>query len=95
MCLDLISKVGPGGSFIEEMHTQRHMRDTAIFPKVTSRSMRTNWESRGRLTAQDYAMAEAGKILSKPNPVVFDKELDAKIRDRFEGIVAGDAKPIN
>jgi len=95
MCLDLISKVGPGGSFIEEMHTLRHMRDTAIFPKVASRSMRTNWESRGRLTAQDYAMAEAGKILSKPNPVVFDKELDAKIRDRFEGIVAGDAKPIN
>ncbi|MBW2592852.1 MAG: trimethylamine methyltransferase family protein, partial [Deltaproteobacteria bacterium] len=86
--------IGPGGSFLAEMHTMQHMRDTAVLPKVASRSMRSKWESRGRLTAQDYAMAEARKILSKPNPVVFDKELDAKIRSRFKGLVAGDAKPI-
>ncbi len=94
MCLDLIAKVGPGGSFIEEMHTMQNMKTAAILPKVATRDMRTNWENRGCLTAQDRAMAEAEKILSKPNPVVFDKALDAKIRARFKGLVAGDARPI-
>ncbi len=94
MCLDLIAKVGPGGSFIEELHTLKNMKTVAVFPTVATRDMRTNWENRGCLTAHDRALAEAERILSGPNPAVFDKALDAKIRERFKGLVAGDAKPI-
>jgi len=95
MCLDLISSIGPGGSFIAEMHTMQNMKTAAVLPTVATRDMRSTWENKGRLTAHDRAMAEARKILSKPNPVVFDEELDAKIRGRFKDLVAGDAGPID
>jgi hypothetical protein len=39
-------------------------------------------------------MAEARRILAQPNDAVWDAGLDAKIRDRFPGLVAGDATPL-
>jgi trimethylamine--corrinoid protein Co-methyltransferase len=36
-------------------------------------------------------MNEARKILTRDNPAVFSAEVDAKIRARFKGLVAGNA----
>ena len=39
-------------------------------------------------------LAEARRILSQPNAAAWDDELDAKIRQHFSGLVAGDATPL-
>lgn len=93
LCLDLIAKVGPGGSYMGEKHTMKKMRTTAVLPKIASREMRQKWEEGGdRADYQSRAMAEAASILSKENPARFPAELDAKIRGHFPGLVPGDAK---
>ncbi|OLN26320.1 trimethylamine methyltransferase family protein [Desulfosporosinus metallidurans] len=91
LCLDLIAKVGPGGSYMDLDHTMKNMRTVAVLPKVATREMRRRWEDQGKPDAHSRAMKEANKILSKPNKSRFSEELDAKIREHFKGLVPGDA----
>jgi trimethylamine--corrinoid protein Co-methyltransferase len=92
LCLDLIKKIGPGGSYMDCMHTLENMRSVAFFPKIAGREMRDQWEASGKLDTRDRAMTEVNRIMSKENTARFSDELDAKIRSRFPGLVAGDVK---
>jgi len=90
LCLDLIAKVGPGGSYMDSDHTMKNMRTVAVLPKIATREMRRRWEDEGKPDAHSRAIKEANRILSKPNKSRFTEELDAKVRGHFTGLVAGD-----
>lgn len=92
LCLDLIEKIGPAGSFIEEMHTVTNMRNITFFPKVATREMRIPWLQGGSIDSNTRALEEADRILSQDKTPKIPAEIDAKIKDRFPGIVAGEAK---
>ncbi len=89
--LGVIAEIGPGGTYIDNPHTLKHMRTTAVLPKVATREIRTTWEDKGRPDVNILAMNEARKILTRDNPAVFSEDVDRKIRARFEGLVAGNA----
>ena len=89
--LDLIAEIGPGGYYMDSMHTIEHMREAALLPAVATRETREAWENAGRADAGTLAMKEARKILRRENPAVFSKDADEKIRLRFKGLVAGNA----
>ncbi len=91
IALDLISEVGPGGTYMDEMHTIEHMRTTAVLTNVASREMREQWNEKGQPDAHTRAMDEARKILTRENPAVFSDDVDIKIRARFKGLIAGNA----
>ncbi|MGI6686146.1 MAG: trimethylamine methyltransferase family protein [Bacillota bacterium] len=91
LCLNLIKEIGPGGNYMDCMHTLEHMREVAFFPKVAGREMRSLWLTTGQLDARDRAIEEANRILKEPNPARFSDELDARVRARFANLVAGDA----
>lgn len=91
LCLDLIAKVGPGGSYMEQDHTLRNMRQVAFYPKVATREMRVQWQQEGCPDAHTRALREANRILLQDNPAKFPAELDARIRSHFPGLVPGDA----
>jgi trimethylamine---corrinoid protein Co-methyltransferase len=94
LALDEIAAVGPGGSYMGSKHTKRLMKTTAVLPRLAARDMRAQWEDTGRPDIHARAMAEARRILAEPNAAVWDDELDAAIRARFPGLVAGDARPL-
>jgi trimethylamine--corrinoid protein Co-methyltransferase len=91
MALEVIAETGPGGNYMENMHTFEHMRATAFLPDLAVRDLRGPWEESGKPDAHSKAMNLAREILTRDNPAVFSEELDAKIRARFEGLVSGDA----
>jgi trimethylamine--corrinoid protein Co-methyltransferase len=91
MALDVIAETGPGGNYMDKMHTFEHMRTTAFFPDLAVRELRGPWEEGGRPDAHSNAMRDARKILTGDNPAVFSEDVDSKIRKRFEGLVSGDA----
>jgi trimethylamine--corrinoid protein Co-methyltransferase len=91
ICLDLIANVGPGGSYMEEVHTFDRMRTTAVLPKIAMRDMRGIWQEKGKPDSHYRAMKEAAKILSHVNPAKFSEEIDTRIRTRFKGLVTGEA----
>jgi trimethylamine--corrinoid protein Co-methyltransferase len=92
LCLDLIAKVGRGGSYLAEEDTLRRIRTTSLLPSIATRDMRGVWEKTGKTDAHTRALAEATKILNRENPAVFSAETDANIRARFKGLVAGDSR---
>jgi trimethylamine---corrinoid protein Co-methyltransferase len=94
LALEEIGEVGPGGSYMGRKHTKAHMRTTAVLPRLAARDMRGQWEQAGRPQIGDRALEEARRILSQPNPAVWDTSLDEVIRSHFPGIVAGDALPL-
>ena len=84
----LIDKIGPGGLYMEEMHTMMNMKDIAYLTNLGSRDFRTQWDG-SDLEARAYAWLD--KVMAGPNPAAFSSELDEKIRKQFPGICAGDA----
>jgi len=94
LALEEIAAAGPGGSYMGRKHTKARMKTTAVLPKLANRDMRAQWEEAGRPSINDRALAEARRILSQPNPAVWDAALDATIRKHFAGLVAGDATPL-
>lgn len=91
MALDVIAETGPGGNYMDKMHTMEHMRSAAFFPDLAVRDLRDPWKANGSPDSQSRAMDQARKILTRGNPAVFSDEVDAKIRVRFAGLVSGDA----
>jgi len=94
LALEQIAATGPGGSYMGSKHTKQRMKTTAVLPRLAARDMRAQWEDAGRPDINSRALAEARRILSRPNPAVWDAALDATIRDHFAGLVAGDATPL-
>ncbi|UCF90413.1 MAG: trimethylamine methyltransferase family protein [Desulfobacterales bacterium] len=89
--LELIAKVGPGGSYLEEAHTVERMRTTALLPTIAIRAMRSTWEAQGKPDSHVRAMQKAARILSHVNPAKFSEDIDTRIRSRFQGLVTGEA----
>ncbi len=94
LALEEIASVGPGGSYMGRNHTKARMKTTAVLPRLANREMRAQWEAAGRPSIQARAMAEARRILAQPNGAVWEAALEAAIRQRFPGLVAGDAAPL-
>jgi trimethylamine--corrinoid protein Co-methyltransferase len=91
LALDLIAEVGPGGTYIDKIHTLKHMRTTALLPQIADRDSRDQWLDKGALDSQAHAMARVREILRRDNPAVFAPEVDARIRSEFADLVPGDA----
>jgi trimethylamine--corrinoid protein Co-methyltransferase len=90
LSLELISKVGNGGSYMDEVDTFNRMRTTALMPSIAFRDVRAAWEEMGKSDAHSRALGEANKILTRDNPAVISPQTDAKIHARFKGLAAGD-----
>jgi len=91
LALGVIAEVGPGGMFMDTLHTLERMRTTALLPEIADRRPRQEWEADGALDAQARAMRRVREILTGDNPAVFSPDVDARIRAEFEGLVVGEA----
>jgi trimethylamine--corrinoid protein Co-methyltransferase len=81
LAMDSIAAVGPGGHFLAQKHTRKHMRDLFL-PQFMDRRPYTEWETK-KDDARDWALAKARKTLKEHQPA----ELDSKISAEFEKII--------
>ncbi len=83
IALDVIKKVGPGGHYIAQRHTRRHMRNEQYVPQFGDRSDRAEWERKGAADAKTRAAGKVREILDEPpHPYIPDevmKELLATV----------------
>jgi trimethylamine--corrinoid protein Co-methyltransferase len=82
LALEVIDSVGPGGNFLKEKHTRRHMRSRWV-PQFMDRRPYEAWEEQ-QDGAPDWARAKAQEILATHQP----DPLDPKISAEFERIIA-------
>jgi len=86
LALEAIAAVGPGGNFLSQKHTRKHMHDLFL-PQFMDRRPYNEWEERGD-NSQDWALGKARKILNEHQP----DPLDAKISAEMAKIIAAAEK---
>jgi trimethylamine--corrinoid protein Co-methyltransferase len=87
LALDIIGKIGPGGSFIVEPHTIKRMKTAGLLTKLSDRDSRVTWEKKGSLDIQAHAMQRVRQILSTNTSPLFSDEVDARLRAQFAELV--------
>ena len=90
MAVDLIKKVGPGGSFLPERHTMSWLNKEHFMTEITDRRTGELWEADGRKSVVDRAREKAAKIMKEHQVQPVPKD----VSDRFEAIVASAEKDI-
>jgi trimethylamine--corrinoid protein Co-methyltransferase len=81
LALDAIRAVGPGGNFLAQKHTRKHMRDLWLSTLMDRRPY-NEWEAK-RDGARDWALARAKQILATHQPA----PLDPKLIEELEHII--------
>lgn len=89
LALDVIAKVGPGGSFVVQPHTMKRMKTAGLLTTLGDRNARTQWEKRGAMDTQRRAMGKAREILAGASAVL-PEAAEVQIRAEFPGLVSGD-----
>lgn len=77
LALDTIAAVGPGGNFLKQKHTLKHMRDVFL-PQFMDRRPFNEWEAR-QDDARDWALAKARTTLEKHQPDPLDEKISAEM----------------
>ena len=85
LALDVIAAVGPGGSFLGEAHTRKHLRANRWQPTILNRRSRDNWLLDGGQDLREQARHKALGLLSSHEV----KPLPAKVADALERLFAG------
>jgi trimethylamine--corrinoid protein Co-methyltransferase len=66
LAMDLIRKVGPGGSFMAEKHTRTHLeRGEILHPKLFNRQTIADWKAKGQLSTREEAASRVRTILQE------------------------------
>lgn len=92
---EVIRQVGPGGNFVAEEHTVRHMRDEHYIPELSDRDSREEWEKKGRKTTLDRASEKVSEILEAHKPLPLDSDIEQYILDTIPGMVAPQEEEIH
>jgi trimethylamine--corrinoid protein Co-methyltransferase len=86
LALETIAKVGPGGNFLSQKHTLKHMREVFL-PQFMDRRPYNVWEEK-KDDARDWALEKARHILATHQPDL----LDAKISAEMTKLIASEEK---
>jgi trimethylamine--corrinoid protein Co-methyltransferase len=71
LATEIIKKVGPGGTFMTEMHTFKHFRDFWYSPLI-DRSRHESWVETGRLSMADRIHKRTADLLASHIPSALD-----------------------
>jgi trimethylamine--corrinoid protein Co-methyltransferase len=77
LALETIANVGPGGHYLAQKHTRRHMREL-FMPQFMDRRPYTEWETK-KDDARDWATAKARKILAEHQPEMLDPKISEEM----------------
>lgn len=77
LALDVIAAVGPGGNFLKQKHTLKHMRSHWV-PQFMDRRPYDAWEEK-KDGSRDWARAKAQEILATHQPDPLDAALSAEL----------------
>jgi trimethylamine--corrinoid protein Co-methyltransferase len=80
LALDAVKAVGPGGHFLGQKHTRKHMRELFL-PQFMDRRPYSEWEEK-KDGAGDWALAKARRILAEHQPDPLDEKV-SKEMDRI------------
>ena len=76
LAIDLIDSIGPGGTFIDTVHTAEHFRNELWFPQLLDRKFYQAWMEAGATTMQQRCAEHKDNILRNHEPEPIPKDLE-------------------
>ena len=92
LALDVIDSVGPGGHFLQEMHTLHNFKSQFWLPKLINREQYSSWELNGKMTYDRRLTDRARQILAEHRPRVLEASLVDELQQMVERAEAGNKK---
>jgi len=83
MAVDLIKKVGPGGSFLSHRHTMQWLHKEHFMTDITDRRVGESWEADGKKSVVDRAREKVARIMKEHEVAPVAPE----VAQQFEEIV--------
>ena len=84
LALDAIAAVGPGGHYLAQKHTRRHMKEIFL-PEFMDRRPYSEWEFK-KDDARDWALAKARKKLKEHQPDPLDQKISAEMEKIIKSV---------
>ncbi len=81
MALDLIDKVGPGGTYLAQRHTMERFRKEHYAPRLSDRSYYAGWLRGGSKQLREVARMRAKRMLRESHPEPLDKGVDKRLSE--------------
>jgi trimethylamine--corrinoid protein Co-methyltransferase len=91
LALDVVAAVGPGGHFLDQKHTRRHLRGCQWRPTILNREGREAWRARGSMDLRAQARWKALDVLRGHSPAPLAPEADAALSRALAPFAAGAA----
>ncbi len=79
--LDVIADTGPGGSFINKLHTSKHFRKELWFPSLLNRESYENWISKGAQRLEERCRKKKEEILLNHTPEILSNDLAKELNN--------------
>ena len=93
LALEVIARVGPGGHFLDQRHTRRHLRTSQWRPTIMNREGREAWVAQGGRDLRERARHKALGLLEGPASNPLASSLAATIDALVESYVGHDGGP--
>lgn len=86
LAFDIIKKVGPGGHYVAQAHTRRHMRSEQHLPMISDRSDRVEWAQAGSRDIRARAADHARAILEESPRSCLPADVSERIMKEIPGL---------
>jgi trimethylamine--corrinoid protein Co-methyltransferase len=77
--LDVIEKVGPGGHFLNQKHTIKHLQQEHFLTKLSDRDSHDTWSQKGKQDIRERGKAQVKKLLAEHQPQPLDSALEKEL----------------
>jgi len=78
--VEVVREVGPGGTFLAEMHTVEHFRQELWFPELLDREYWDNWKEKGARTMHDRCVEEKDRLLEAHEVSPLEDDTESEVR---------------
>jgi trimethylamine--corrinoid protein Co-methyltransferase len=84
--VELIDKVGPGGHFLNQKHTLKHLNEEHFLTTLSDRDSHEAWTEKGKVGIVDKARGQVRKILMEHEPLSMDPAVDKELLAIIKGV---------
>jgi len=79
LAVELVAELGPGGTFIDQMHTVEHMREELWQPRILDRNYWDTWENAGRTDARQRAREYREELMDAYEPCGLPDDVEKEV----------------
>jgi trimethylamine--corrinoid protein Co-methyltransferase len=80
-CVEFMKEIGPGGVYLDQVHTVKNMRKALSLPLISDRDSFDEWYQKGQIDSASAARAKVKEILESHQPAPLPADVQKAMRE--------------